>query len=150
MLKQFETLNILPIAQGQRVCIPSCSPRFDLSESPRPRRCPFEKCRDPYNECCRNSGVPAPRRKLERIDLKRRKRERPLDDRGLSHLFVGLILQRKQLTRDSLLSLLQDRGRLVLQGFSAVREIKLRYLFISVLLSVEKLISIIIKININI
>lgn len=68
-------------------------------------------------------------KKLERIDLKRRKR--PLDGE-LSYHFVGLILQRKQLTRDSLLSLLQDQGRLALQGFSAVHEIKLEDLFISV------------------
>lgn len=90
-----------------------------------------------YFSCSKNAGIRATNvagtrhtcfeRKLERIDLKRRKS--PLDGE-LSYHFVRLILQRKQLTRDSLLSLLQDQGRLALQGFSVVQEMKLKYLYL--------------------
>lgn len=101
MLKQSETLNILPIAQDsvfvhQAVPLPSISPH------------PLAFLPDTYFSCSNNATnvaktwhIPASK-KLGQIDLKRQ--NSPLDDK-LSYRFVGLILQRKQLTRDSLLSL---------------------------------------------
>jgi len=71
MLKQSETLNILPIA-GQRVYISGYSPRFDL----------FVPIHDVYFSCSKNAGIRATNvaetrhiceKKLERIDLKWRK-----------------------------------------------------------------------------
>lgn len=73
-----------------------------------------------------------------RIDLKRRKSPHaPPAKSELSYRSVGLILQRKQLTRDSSPSLLQGQGGSAVQGFSAVPSrgmsprASLKYLFIS-------------------
>lgn len=139
MLKQSETLNILPMAQGQRVCIPqSVVPlrslgvpsSFSLHPGslaclpaiPRPFLVFEEHAGTGAMIVAETQGVPAPAEETWANRFKTAKEPPLAASLGLAAAVpLGLILQRKQLSRDSLPSLLQDQGGSTFQGFSAVQ-----------------------------
>jgi len=136
MLKQSETLNILPIAQASLFVYRASRSPHDLTRHPP---CLAATC-DTYFPCWRNRGGGGGgrrRRTLQKRGVPARSETRanqfktaqgslsplPPPPGELSRRSVGLILQRKQLTGDSSpsSSLFRERGRSVCQGFSAVR-----------------------------
>jgi hypothetical protein len=124
MLKQSETLNILPIAQASLFVyrVPLTISLGIPHASPRPA-IPISRVGETWGEGERyRNAAYLLARKLGQINLKRRRDPSPSPGE-LSRRSVGLILQRKQLTGDSSPSscLLRDRGRSACQGFSAVR-----------------------------
>jgi len=140
MLKQSETLNILPIAQASLFVYRASRSPHDLTRHPP---CLAATC-DTYFPCWRNRGGGEGRRRrrtLQKRGVPARSETRanqfktaqgslsplpppslPPSRRAQPGASVGLILQRKQLTGDSSpsSSLLRERGRSACQGFSAV------------------------------